>query len=147
MTCGRSFIRVWNRPCPLMCNRLRQTHALQTACVFLLFREAGSSPRPWSPLFTEWVSKLLGRSQARPKQTDLRRRKLPDLAVVDIKLRDEMTSSLILNMHNEGIRVVAVSGYTQFPGPTEHIAAILQKPFSESEFLATMLGVLGNDHT
>jgi DNA-binding response OmpR family regulator len=71
----------------------------------------------------------------------------PDLAVVDIKLRDEMTSSLILNMHNEGIRVVAVSGYTQFPGPTEHIAAILQKPFSESEFLATMLCVLGNDHT
>ena len=36
---------------------------------------------------------------------------------------------------------------TQFPGPTENLAAVLQKPFSGPEFQATMLGVLGNDHT
>ena len=66
----------------------------------------------------------------------------PHLAVVDLKLKHEMTFGLIDRMHDRGVPVVVVSGYSAFQSPTEKVAAILQKPFSGAQLLATLHQVM-----
>ena len=62
----------------------------------------------------------------------------PDLAVVDINLKGEFSYDLIDRMHDQGIRVVIVSGYGLLPNSTAKVAAILQKPFHGRELLETL---------
>ena len=62
----------------------------------------------------------------------------PELAVVDINLKGEMAYDLIDQLHDQGIRVVVVSGYAVLPRLTEKVVAILQKPFNGPELLAAL---------
>jgi DNA-binding response OmpR family regulator len=62
----------------------------------------------------------------------------PELAVVDINLKGEMAYSLIDDLHNRGVRVVAISGYAVLPRLTTKVAAVLQKPFNGPELLASL---------
>ena len=64
--------------------------------------------------------------------------RIPDLAVVDINLKGEFSYDLIDQMHDQGIRVVVVSGYGVLPNSTAKVAAILQKPFHGRELLETL---------
>jgi DNA-binding response OmpR family regulator len=68
----------------------------------------------------------------------------PHLAVVDIRLRGGMACSLIERMHEAGVCVVAVSCYSLYPVSTETIAAVLHKPFSETDLIDTIRGLLRN---
>ena len=63
---------------------------------------------------------------------------LPDLALVDINLKGEMTYGLINRLDEKGVRVVVVSGYAVLPNTIDKAAAILQKPFSGAALLATL---------
>ena len=63
---------------------------------------------------------------------------MPRVAVVDVNLKREMACSLIEELHDQGVSVVVVSGYALPPVPLEKAAAILQKPFSGSELLASL---------
>lgn len=66
----------------------------------------------------------------------------PDLAVVDINLKGELAHHLIDQMHDQGVRVVVVSGYAILPNSTAKVAAILQKPFQGRELLETLRQVM-----
>ena len=64
--------------------------------------------------------------------------RMPRVAVVDVNLKREMACSLIQELHDQGVSVVVVSGYAVPPVSSDKVAAILQKPFSGSELLATL---------
>ena len=64
--------------------------------------------------------------------------RFPDLAVVDINLKGEFSYDLIAKMHDQGIRVVVVSGYGALPNSTAEVATILQKPFQGGELLEAL---------
>ena len=67
---------------------------------------------------------------------------IPQVAVVDVNLKHEMASGLIEELHDQGVSVVVVSGYAVPPISADKAAAILQKPFSGSELLATLRRVV-----
>ena len=62
----------------------------------------------------------------------------PELAVVDINLEGEMAYSLVDDLHDRGVRVVAISGYAVLPRLAPKVAAVLQKPFNGPELLASL---------
>ena len=62
----------------------------------------------------------------------------PELAVVDINLKGEMAYDLIDQLHDQGIRIVVVTGYAVLPGLTEKVVAVLQKPFNGPELLVAL---------
>ena len=63
----------------------------------------------------------------------------PDLAVVDINLRGELAYGLIDQLHDQGVRIVVVSGYAVLaPRLTGKVDAVLQKPFNGPELLAAL---------
>jgi DNA-binding response OmpR family regulator len=63
-------------------------------------------------------------------------KKKPDLALVDINLKGEMAYGLIDQLHDQGVRIVVVSGYAVLP--LDKVAAVLQKPFNGPELLAVL---------
>jgi|SoiMethySBSTD1v2_1073268.scaffolds.fasta_scaffold14988_9 DNA-binding response OmpR family regulator len=71
---------------------------------------------------------------------------LPAVAVVDVNLKREMACDLIDDLHQQGVRVVVVSGYAVPPVSAEKVAAILQKPFSATELLTALRTVVGKNH-
>jgi two-component system, response regulator PdtaR len=65
-----------------------------------------------------------------------------DLAVVDINLKGEMSYDLIVRLHDRGVRVVVVSGYVTPDESIPNAAAVLQKPVSTVELIATLRRVM-----
>jgi DNA-binding NtrC family response regulator len=64
----------------------------------------------------------------------------PDIAIVDFNLRGgELAHGLIDRLHDQGARVIVTSGYAVLPLAPGKAAAILQKPFSEAQLIATLL--------
>jgi CheY-like chemotaxis protein len=69
---------------------------------------------------------------------------VPDVALVDLNLRGgERADGLIDRLHDQGIRVVVISGDTVLPLAPGNAAAILPKPFSETQLFATLLPTTG----
>ena len=66
----------------------------------------------------------------------------PKLAVVDVNLNGELACSLIDELHVQGVAVIVVSGYAVPPVAMEKASAFLQKPFSPSELVASMLAIV-----
>ena len=67
---------------------------------------------------------------------------MPLVAVVDVNLKGEMAGGLIEELHDQGVSVVVVSGYAVPPISADKAVAILQKPFSGSELLAALRGIV-----
>jgi DNA-binding response OmpR family regulator len=65
---------------------------------------------------------------------------VPHLAVVEIKLKREMTFDLIDRLHDRGVAVVVVTGFVSTP-PVK-AAALVQKPFSGPELIKTLCDVV-----
>jgi CheY-like chemotaxis protein len=71
--------------------------------------------------------------------------RIPDMAFADIKLQEgELAYDLIDYLHQRGSRVVVISGYAVLPQRLWNVAAILQKPFSETDLLATLRRVISD---
>ena len=67
----------------------------------------------------------------------------PDVAIVDINLRDgERANPLIDRLHEQRIPVVVITGYTAVALPPGKVEAILQKPVSEDKFLAILCPII-----
>jgi CheY-like chemotaxis protein len=67
---------------------------------------------------------------------------LPDAALVDVNLRGgEQADGLIDRLHDQGVRVVVTSGYTDLPLVPRNVTATLPKPFTEAQFFAALLAV------
>ena len=86
---------------------------------------------------------LLGASVAGPAATAAEAERLiierlPDVALVDFHLRGgEQSYSLIARLHEQGVRVIMLSGSFEFPPPSSVAGAtMLEKPFSELQLLA-----------
>jgi CheY-like chemotaxis protein len=63
----------------------------------------------------------------------------PDLAVVDINLKGEFAYGVIDRLHDQGTRVVVLTGYAVLAQQlTKKVRAVLQKPFNASELLAAL---------
>jgi CheY-like chemotaxis protein len=63
----------------------------------------------------------------------------PQVALVDISLREgEMAYGLIDRLHDRGVPVIVISGYLVPPQAPVKAAAILQKPVSAAQLLATL---------
>ena len=66
-----------------------------------------------------------------------------DVALVDFNLRGgERANALIDRLNDQGIRVVVTSGYSELPLAPGKVAAILQKPISEAQLLASLRPLL-----
>jgi two-component system, response regulator PdtaR len=65
-----------------------------------------------------------------------------DLAVVDINLKGEMSYDLIVRLSDRGVRVVVVSGYVTPEESIPSAAAVLQKPLSTVQLIATLRQVM-----
>jgi len=62
-----------------------------------------------------------------------------DAALVDINLRGgELAYGLIDHLHEQGIRVVVISGYSDVSVESGKVAAILQKPMSRELLLHSL---------
>jgi DNA-binding response OmpR family regulator len=66
----------------------------------------------------------------------------PELAVIDLKLRDGMAFNLIDRLHDLGIRVVVISGFSTFSSPITKASAVLHKPFGGDELVAALCDAL-----
>lgn len=65
-----------------------------------------------------------------------------DLAVVDINLKGEMSYDLIVRLSDRGVRVVVVSGYVTPEESIPSAVAVLQKPLSTGQLIATLRQVM-----
>jgi len=66
------------------------------------------------------------------------------IALVDINFRDmELAYDLIDHLHERGIRVIIITGYAALPQRLQSVAAIIQKPFTETDLLAVLSRVKG----
>jgi DNA-binding NtrC family response regulator len=63
----------------------------------------------------------------------------PDVAIVDINLRDgEQANPLLERLQEQGIPVIVITGYTAAPLTSATVEAVLQKPVSVERFLAVL---------
>jgi CheY-like chemotaxis protein len=92
--------------------------------------------------------RTLGADVAGPAATTVDAERLvaectPDVAIVDINLRDgERADHLIDQLHEQRIPVVVITGYTEVTLPPGKVEAILQKPVSEEKFLAILCPII-----
>jgi hypothetical protein len=69
----------------------------------------------------------------------LAREQPPDAALVDFNLRGgELADGLIERLHELGIYIVVMTGYTELPGVPRQDVAILHKPISEAALLGSL---------
>jgi DNA-binding NtrC family response regulator len=67
----------------------------------------------------------------------------PDVAIVDINLRDgELANDLIDRLHEQGIPVIVLTGYAVVSLPPGKVEAILQKPVSKEQLLAILRPII-----
>jgi DNA-binding NtrC family response regulator len=63
----------------------------------------------------------------------------PDVAIIDINLRDgEQANPLLDRLQEQDIPVIVITGYTSISLPPGKVEAILQKPVSVEQFLAIL---------
>jgi DNA-binding response OmpR family regulator len=68
----------------------------------------------------------------------------PELAIVDINLKQETSHGLIDELNEQGVRIIVITGYAASLVSKESVAAILQKPFSGSELITTINRVVAS---
>jgi CheY-like chemotaxis protein len=90
-------------------------------------------------LLESWGADVAGPAATTADALRLVRGRTPDVALVDINLRDgEQSYCLINQLHSQGIRVVVISGYADVSPAAGTVAAILQKPIREDLLLASI---------
>ena len=66
----------------------------------------------------------------------------PELALVDLHLKGEMSWGLVDWLHQRGLRVIVLTGYAGLTPSLDKAKAIVQTPFGTDELVATMQDVL-----
>jgi len=61
----------------------------------------------------------------------------PEIALVDISLKQDMAYDLVEELHDQGVRVIIVTGYKS-PVTAAKIAGSVEKPFNRRELIAAM---------
>jgi len=90
-------------------------------------------------LLESWGADVAGPAATTADALRLVCKRTPDVALVDINLRDgEQSYCLINQLHDQAIRVVVISGYADVSPAVGTVAAILQKPIREDLLLASI---------
>jgi CheY-like chemotaxis protein len=90
-------------------------------------------------LLESWGAVVTGPAATTADAERLVRERAPDVALVDINLRDgEQSYCLINQLHDQGIRVIVVSGYADVSPSAGKVAVVLQKPIRENVLLASI---------
>ena len=87
---------------------------------------------------------VVGPTATTAEARNLAAAQIPRLAIVDINLKQETSYGLIDELHQQGVQVIVISGYAAPTVSGDRVAAFLQKPFSGTELIATILRVLGS---
>ena len=90
-------------------------------------------------LLESWGAEVAGPAATMADAARLVSERTPDVALVDIHLRDgELSYCLINRLHDQGIRVVVITGYPDVSAAVGKVAAFLQKPIREDVLLASI---------
>ena len=90
-------------------------------------------------LLESWGADVVGPAATTADAARLVSERTPDVALVDIHLRDgELSYCLINRLHDQGIRVVVITGYADVSPAVGKVAAILRKPVREDVLLASI---------
>ena len=90
-------------------------------------------------LLESWGAEVAGPAATMADAARLVSERTPDVALVDIHLRDgEQSYCLINRLHDQGVRVVVISGYADVSPAVGKVAAILQKPLREDVLLTSI---------
>jgi DNA-binding NtrC family response regulator len=87
---------------------------------------------------------VVGPTATTAQAKDLAAAQGPELAIVDINLKQQTSCGLIDELHEKGVRIIVISGYAMPPMSKDSVAAFLQKPFSGPELIATMSRVIAS---
>src|SRR3974390_1624725 len=80
-------------------------------------------------LVRSWGADVVGPAATSADALHLISERIPDVALVDIHLRDdELSYGLIDRLNERGVRVVVTTGYTDIEVAPEKVVAILRKP-------------------
>jgi CheY-like chemotaxis protein len=86
-----------------------------------------------------WGAEIVGPVATTDDAMRLVSERPPDVALVDVNLRNgEKSYGLIDRLHQQGIRIVVMSGYADVSPAKGKVAAILQKPMREELLLASL---------
>ena len=90
-------------------------------------------------LLETWGADIVGPAATTDDAMRLVSERAPDVALVDVNLRNgEKSYSLIDRLHEQGTRIVVISGYADVPLAKGKVAAILQKPIQWELLLASL---------
>jgi CheY-like chemotaxis protein len=90
-------------------------------------------------LLRAWGADVVGPAATTADAERLLSEHAPNVALVDVNLRGgELAYGMIDRLHDQGIRVVVLSGYADIPLAEGKAAAILQKPVNEAQLLASL---------
>jgi len=90
-------------------------------------------------LLESWGAVVAGPAATTADAARLVCERTPDVALVDIHLRDgEQSYCLINQLHDQGIRVVVISGYADVSPAVGKAAVILQKPLRADVLLESI---------
>jgi len=90
-------------------------------------------------LLLAWEVDVAGPVATAAEGERLTSERLPDVAIVDLNLRGgEAANDLIDRLHEQGVRVIVMTGYSQVQLAPGKAAAILHKPFSDEQLLAAL---------
>jgi len=87
---------------------------------------------------------VVGPTATTAEARNLAAAQIPRLAIVDINLKQETSYGLIDELHQQGVQVIVISGYAAPTVSGDRVAAFLQKPFSGTELITTILRVFGS---
>src|SRR5215813_7702005 len=90
-------------------------------------------------LLESWGAVVSGPAATTAEAVRLVCERTPNVALVDINLRDgEQSYCLINQLHEQGISVIVISGYADVSPAAGKVAVILQKPIREDVLLASI---------
>jgi DNA-binding response OmpR family regulator len=86
-----------------------------------------------------WGVEIVGPVATPAEAERLISEQVPDVALVDLNLRGgEWAHNLIDRLHENAVRVIVMTGYSDVQVVPGTVAAILRKPFSEEQLLAAL---------
>jgi CheY-like chemotaxis protein len=92
-------------------------------------------------LLEAWGGQVVGPAATTSDAIRLVSEHSPHVAVVDVNLRQgEQSYGLIDHLHDQGIRIVVITGYAHVSLTPGKAAAVLQKPLKEELLLASLRG-------
>jgi CheY-like chemotaxis protein len=105
----------------------------------LIVEDSWDVSRGLKMLVEAWGATVVGPVANANEAQRLVAERAPDVALFDIHLRNgERSYGLIDQLHEQGIRVVVITGYAEVSRVKEKAAAILQKPIREELLLASL---------